>query len=147
MTVNKEKDPVMDIMMKSMFIVVMLAVVAPMVIPMLQKILPGASSASAQTPQAQSFIGLTDSKTLRATHLFQWINLINDPPYHPWVTAAFHNDGPQVALIGINNPDELAELAVGEDLAVDMTAGDRRIEFIYYKTASGIAAVRVIGKY
>jgi archaellum component FlaG (FlaF/FlaG flagellin family) len=98
--------------------------------------------------QAQAYTGLTDSRTLNATSTTQWINLISDPPYSPWISASFHNDGPNSAFIGINNPDELHELASGEDYQVNMAGGERRIELVFWKSNAGeTASVRVIGKY
>ena len=101
-----------------------------------------------QYVQSQAYTGLTDDRTLRATPIMQWLNLIDDPPYHPWITAYFFNDGPSSVLIGINNPDELTELASGEDKTVDMTGADRRIELVFYKCSVGTtASIRAIGKY
>lgn len=114
-------------------------------------ILPSITATTAQAQQyylAQAFTGLTDDRVLNATPTIQWINLISHPPYHPWITAYFFNDGPQSVFIGINNPDELTQLAAGESKTVDMAGGDRRIELVFFKSNLGErASVRVIGKY
>ena len=110
----------------------------------------------AQQLQAQAYTGLTDSRVLNATPQLQWLNLLSSPPYRPWITASFRNDGwtgggvhyDWSVFIGINNPDELHELASGEDYQVNMAGSDRRIEFIFYKANLGQrASVRAIGKY
>jgi len=110
----------------------------------------------AQQLQAQAYQGLTDSRVLIAKPQLQYVNLLSSPPYKPWITASFHNDGwteggvhyDWSVFIGINNPDELHELASGEDYMVNMTGSDRRIEFIFYKTNPGQkASVRAVGKY
>ena len=98
--------------------------------------------------RAQAYQGLTDSRTLNATPTTQWINLISDPPYTPWMSASFFNDGPNEAFIGINNPNELIEIASGESLDADMASAQRRIELVFWKCNAGTAAsVRAIGKY
>lgn len=114
-------------------------------------ILPNIITTTAQAKQylqAQAYTGLTDDRVLKATPTIKWINLISNPPYHPWITAYFFNDGPHSVFIGINNPDELTQVAAGESKTVDMTGGDRRIEFVFFKSNLGEkASVRVIGKY
>lgn len=141
MTEKKELDPVADAMMKAMFIIVMIAALAPT----LQRMF---SVSSAQALQAQSYVGLTDSRTLRATASLQWLNLVSDPPYHPWITASFHNDGPHSVFIAINSPGEPTEIASGGGIEVDMSGGDRRIEFVFYRCNAGeTASVVVVGKY
>lgn len=126
-------------MMMMVFGVLILATIIP-ILPVVQSV--------QQHYAAQAYTGLTDDRVLNATPTIQWINLISDPPYHPWISAYFFNDGPQSVFIGINNPDELTQLASGESKTVDMTGADRRIEFVFYKSNPGEkASVRVIGKY
>jgi len=55
-------------------------------------ILPAISTTTAQAQQyylAQSYTGLTDDRVLKATHTMQWLNLISNPPYHPWISAYY----------------------------------------------------------
>lgn len=106
------------------------------------------SAQATQALQAQAYTGLTDSRDLNASHSLQWINLISKPPYTPWITASFHNNGPHSVFIAINNPDEATEIAPRGGIDVDMSGADRRIEFVFYRcSASETASVTVVGKY
>ncbi len=105
---------------------------------------------------AQSYTGLTDKRVLDVIPTLQWINLISDPPFTPWMSASFFNDGDITtvpsgeasAFIAINNPDELHEIAKGETFDVNMVGAQRRIEFVFYKSNPGErASVRAVGKY
>lgn len=132
---------VSDMMMMIMMIV-MVSVISSMTATTAQ------AAQTAQTLQAQSYTGLTDSRVLLARSTLQWINLVSDPPYTPWITAAFYNDGPDSVFIAINNPAELTEVGSGGSITVDMAGGDRRIEFVFYRRNAGeTASVRVVGKY
>ena len=130
-------------LMSPLFMMVMLLVV--------MSILPSITTTTTQAQQyysAQAYTGLTDERSLNATPTMQWLNLISAPPYNPWITAYFFNNGPHSAFIAINNPDELYQLAKGEEKRVDMTGASRRIEFVFYKSNKGERAlVRGIGKY
>lgn len=102
----------------------------------------------AQQLRAASYVGLTNTLVLNATSTTKWVNLVNDPPYTPLITATFHNDGPNSVFIAINNPDEFLELNKDDSRVVTMSGGERRIEFIFYKCNPGEhATVRVDGKY
>ncbi|MBA7701649.1 hypothetical protein ES703_110392 [subsurface metagenome] len=115
-----------------------------MMVSLLTTVIPTAT----QALQVQAYTGLTDERVLEANRFLQWINLVTGPPYIPWVSASFHNDGPQSVFIAVNNPDEMLEVANGESHQVDMTGATRRIEFLFYKCNVGeTASVRVIGKY
>ena len=136
-------DDDIDIEMSDMMPVLMIAMMAMMVSFMTTVVSP-----MAQQLQAASYVGLTNTFVLRATATTQWINLVNDPPYAPLITATFHNDGPNSAFIAINNPDEFLELNKGDSRIVSMSGGERRIEFIFYRCNPGeTATVRVDGKY
>jgi len=138
-----EEDIDISTIIQPLFMLVMLMAVSSMMV----NITPMAASAQ-QYYSAQSYIGLTDDRVLNSTSTLQWLNLITNPPYHPWITAYFFNDGPQSVFIGINNPDELYQLASGEDKAVNFTGANRRIELVFYKSNLGEkASVRVVGKY
>lgn len=130
-------------LMSPLFMIVMLMVV--------MGVLPSITATTTQAQQyysAQAYTGLTDDRVLNATPTMQWLNLISNPPYHPWITAHFFNDGPHSVFIAINNPGELYQLAMGEQKIVNMTGADRRIEFVFYKSNKGErASVRAIGKY
>ena len=135
-------DSFMNIMLGSIMAVAGIMVL----VPTLQRIFP--VTQLTQYLEAQFYTGLTDDRTLNATPTMQWLNLISDPPYNPWISAYFFNDGPHSVFIGINSPDELTQLATGEDKTVDMTGADRRIELVFFKSNRGErASVRVVGKY
>lgn len=132
-------DDIMDAMPKVLMVM--------MGMMLLAAVLPVTQQAQAQI-YAQAYQGLTDSRILNATPTMQWVNLLSDPPYNPWISASFYNNGPNSAFIAINNPAELTEFASGESLEVNMAGGQRRIEIIFYKSKMGEkASVRVIGKY
>jgi hypothetical protein len=138
-----EDRDITDIAMNAMVYAVVFAAAIVGLGPFFQRIL-----ASSPMTLAQSYQGLTDSRTLNATPTLQWLNLISDPPYSPWISASFFNDGPNSVFIGINNPDELTEINKGGSLEVNMSGGQRRIEFVFYKCNPGqTASVRVVGKY
>lgn len=136
--------------MSAMSISMMLIVAVVFFLP---RLLGSLGSLGISATQAQQLQGLIDSRVLNAVPILQWINLISDPPYTPWITASFHNDGllvggvvvPNSVFIGINNPDELHELMSGETYNIDLS-GSRGIELIYYRSPNG-ATVRVVGKY
>ncbi len=135
-------DSFLNIMLGSILAVAGVMVIAPT----LQQMFP--VTQLTQYLAAQAYVGLTDDRVLNATPTMQWLNLISDPPYNPWITAYFFNDGPHSVFIGINNPNELTQLANGEDKTVDMTGADRRIELVFFKSNIGEkASVRVVGKY
>lgn len=140
-TVAKRDELDMGIDMSDIMVMMMMI--------MMMALLPSLVGTTASTTlQAQAYVGLTDSRTLHATQVLQWINLISDPPYTAWITASFHNDGPDSAFVAVNNPDEFTEIANGEDITVSMAGADRRIEFVFYKSNLGErASVRVLGKY
>jgi hypothetical protein len=136
-------DDDIDIEMSDIMPVLMVAMMAVMVSFMTTVVSP-----MAQQLQAASYVGLTNTFVLRATPTIQWINLVNDPPYTPLITATFYNDGPNSVFIAINNPDELLELNKDDSRIVSMSGGERRMEFIFYRCNPGErATVRVDGKY
>jgi len=148
---TKRDDFDIGIDMSDMMMVIMMVVMASVLGNVSMQ-----NTQATQTLQAQSFVGLTYSRTLEGKPGMQWENLITSPPYVPLVTVSFHNDGwtegaahyDWSVFISINNPDELHEIASGETFEVDMSGGARRIETVFYKTNRGErASVRVVGKY
>lgn len=130
----------------------MMVLMMIMMMSLMTSIIPLAT----QSLQAQAYSGLTDNRNLNSNPITQWLNLVSGPPYTGWISASFFNDGwtkggvhyDWSVFIGVNNPDELTEIASGESLEVDMTGAARRIEFVFYKCGTGEkASVRVIGKY
>ncbi len=101
------------------------------------------------------FEGRLDPRTLSATENVSFIDLRQEDPHIPWVTAHFRNDGnttippsPKDAYVSINNPYEWNKLEDGEEMSVSFAKADRRIELVYYKCdAGGTASIRATGKY
>lgn len=96
----------------------------------------------------EEFEGEQDTRTLSASGEMGFLELVNDWPYTPWVTASFLNDGDDTVYIGINGMNPYVTLKKNEPYVVDFTKADRRIEIIYYWCDAGeTASVRVVGKY
>lgn len=135
-----------DTMMDAMVYAVAFAVAVVGLSPVFRWIL--ANTPAAQYYQSLKYTGLTDERRLQATPALQWLNLVSGPPHVGWISASFNNDGPNSVFIGINNPDELHELAFNEGYDADFAGAERRIEYVFYKCWPGEKAlVRVIGKY
>ena len=143
-------DSIFGIMIGAIFAVAGITVLAPT----LQRIF--AATPMAQSYTAQAYLGSTDYRVLEADGQLRWLSLVDAPPYIPWITASFFNDGdvttdPPGAVsvyIAINNPDALVELKKGESQYADFSFALKRIEIIFYKTDPGKRArVRVEGKY
>lgn len=146
MTLAKQDEFGLDIDLSDMMMIIMMVVMMSVLQSM--PALTTATAQATQALQAQSYTGLTDSRVLTANRFLQWVNLVSSPPYSPWITASFYNDGPHSAFIAINNPDEPTEIALGGSIEVNMTGGDRRIEFVFYRCNAGeTASVRAVGKY
>lgn len=94
------------------------------------------------------FGGRLDPRDLSATEKASFIDLVQDRPHIPWVTAHFRNDGDDTAYVSINNPYEWNKLEDGEEMSVSFAKADKRIELVYYKCdAGGTASIRATGKY
>lgn len=138
---TESENPMFNIMFWSVFAVVGIMVLAPT----LQQVF--SALPSAQMLQAQSYYGIIDPRTLNATGVLKWLSLVEDPPYTPWISVSFFNDGPDKVNIGINRPDG-SPIESGESLTVDLSGANRRIETIFYQCDTGeTASVRAIGKY
>jgi hypothetical protein len=98
--------------------------------------------------QTQQYEGLTANRNLQANDSTHWENLTSNPPYVPWITASFYNEGPDTAFLSLNYPDNAVPLKAKETWNVGFTGANRRLEVIFYKTDPGKSAlVRVVGKY
>lgn len=99
--------------------------------------------------EKEEFEGKMDPRTLNATDTLQWLDLIEDPPHKPWITAYFINDGPNTAEIGINHPQlKRQQIKLNETLTITQEHADERIRKLFYKCATGqTATVRVAGHY
>lgn len=102
-----------------------------------------------QILQAQAYHGVEDTRILNATGSLQWINLIHNYPFRPWISAYFINDGPSPVEIGINYPDKTFTMNPYETITVNRSGAlDERILIIYYRCSLGArASVRVTGTY
>jgi hypothetical protein len=101
-----------------------------------------------ESQDRENFQGLIDEKTLNCTSTVAWVDLKRVHPYTPWHKATFYNSGPDTAWISINNAKEWKELGKNDTWEVDLSKADRRMEVIYYKSATGeTAAVTATGKW
>jgi len=142
MTEKEEQDPVADAMMKAMFIVVMIAALAPV----LQRMFAGAAAAG--VAGVLEYRGIVDYREIRANSNISWIDLIHDPPYRPWVHAFIINDGPGTVDIGINHPNERFVMGRGETRTIDRTGADELIYSMFFICPIGeTAALRITGEY
>lgn len=138
---TESENPMFNIMLYGVLAVAGIMVLAPT----LQQVF--AALPSAQMLRAQAYYGIIDPRTLNATATLKWVSLVDAPPYTPWISASFFNDGPDKVNIGINRPDG-SPIESGESLTVDLSGADRRIETIFYQCdPDGTASVRAIGKY
>lgn len=93
------------------------------------------------------FKGRLDPRTIPVTEITGAITLIAVWPFSPWITASFHNDGPDTAYILINYGDYIP-LKKDDGINMDFARGDERIYLIRYRCDRGeTASVRVVGKY
>jgi hypothetical protein len=98
--------------------------------------------------EKEEFEGNVDHRDLAATDQLQWIDLIDRFPNTPWVSAFIINDGPNDALLAINNAYSWIRIKHRETRTVNYSKADRRIEIIYYQCDPGnTALVRVDGEY
>ncbi len=138
---TESENPMFNTMIWAIFAVAGIMVLAPT----LQRVF--SALPSARMLQARAYCGMTDPRTLDATATLKWLSLVDGPPYIPWISASFFNDGPDRVYIGINRPDG-SPIESGESLTVDLSGADRRIEVIFYQCDPGkTASVRAIGKY
>lgn len=118
-----------------------------MMVSLLTTVVPAATQ-STQALQAQAYSGQEDPRTIRATNILSWINLIYDYPFQPWVSAYFINDGPSAVEIGINYPDDRFTMNPRETITITRTGAEERIKIIYFIARPGLnASVRVTGVY
>jgi len=144
--VDTNADSYLDKLFEIMTWVMFMSVAIVALAPTLQRIV--SATPSALLYRGQQFLGLEDSRELVATDQLQWLDLLNNSPYTPWITASFFNDGPDSVFIAINLPSGFTELKSGESKSVNFSMADRRIEVIYFVCNAGeSASVRAVGKY
>lgn len=125
-----------------------------MMVIMLAAIMPAlaASTATAtlaaQSVQAQLYQGIPDHRTLHASNLLQWVDLIHGPPYTSWVFATFENQGPSDVEVAVNYPGEMFPIVSGGSAEVDCRGAERRMSLIFYRATPGLTATIVVhGEY
>lgn len=96
----------------------------------------------------QEFAGEVVSIILPVTEQTQSYELIAKWPFHPLITASFHNYGPNTAYLFLNREGSWIPLHDGDNFKADFAFADKRLEGIQYKCDPGnTASVTVIGKY
>lgn len=92
--------------------------------------------------------GKTVSFTFNSTDSPQHFNLLINPPYTPWATVSFTNQGPKTVFIALNGDTYYKELVSGGVWDVDFSKARRRLDVIsYYCNATETATVLADGKY
>lgn len=99
--------------------------------------------------EKEDFEGKLDPRTLDATDELQWLDLVQDHPFKPWVSAYFVNNGDDSVYIMINDSREKRhKINKNETLTLDHSHADERIERIFYVCDAGeTASVRVTGQW
>lgn len=96
----------------------------------------------------EEFEGAVDPRVLSATDSLKWLDLVEDPPHKPWISAYFINDGDATVEIGVNHPElKRHQIKKSETLTIDQSHASERIRRLFYICASGTASVRVVGQY
>ncbi len=143
--ITKQGDMDIGIEMSDLMMIMMMVMMASLLLPLAQQ-----SQAQTTALQAQAYSGQEDPRTIHATNVLSWINLIYDYPFRPWVSAYFINDAdsPSAVEIGINYPDDRFTMNPGETVTVTRTGAEERIKAIYFICRPGLnATVRVTGVY
>ena len=78
-----------------------------------------------------------------------FLDILNTPPYVPWISADFMNAGPSRIYVAVNTPDNWKIVEVGEAYTFDVLGATQRIDKLYYKTDAGSnsSSARVTGRY
>ena len=97
-----------------------------------------------KSQRREQFEGRVDEKTLICTGTPLVLKLLKEHPYTPWAKANFHNNGPNTAVVSINNAYDWNSIDKDGDYEMDFLKADKRIEVIHYKCNPGETAT-VIG--
>ena len=101
-----------------------------------------------KSQKKEEFEGEIDSRTLDATDEVQVIDLVDEWPYAPWITAVIINKGPNTIKIGINKAYDWLEIGADQTRTLNHAKADSRIERIYYICDEGeTASATVEGQY
>ena len=107
-------EGVFDIKTSDVFKFFMGIVMIMVMTDIITRLLRPTDTAFTQYIQSQSYAGVTDPRTCDATYVSQCLDLVNNEPYTPWVSADFINDGPDSVWVAINGPDAAFEIKIGE---------------------------------
>ena len=140
---TKKSADYFDSIINYMFQAIMVVAILVIMIPRLP-----VTQAAQRYFASQRYSGQIDPRTLDATEELRWINLVDYPPYTPWISATFYNEGPDKVYIAVNRPDNWLGLDKRRSFIPNLAGGDTRIEIVYYKCEPGkTAEVTVEGKY
>lgn len=129
-------------MIKLFGVVILAAIMADMIMRLTS------GSVTTQYIQTQLYQGVTDPREIDVDSEGYSLDLVNNEPYTPWVSAQFINDGPDSVWIGVDDPDGEFEIKAGESATVNRIGALTRISAIYFNCEAGeTATVRVIGEY
>lgn len=96
----------------------------------------------------KEFKGAVDSRTLDATERTQVLSLLVYWPFTPWISASFHNKGPDTVYFIFNYDDNWVDLDKDQSIDIDFSNADSRLGLIRYKCEPGkTATVKAKGKY
>lgn len=90
---------------------------------------------------SQSYQGDVESKTLYATDIVQYWDLINQEPYTPLISVYLINRGASRVFVAINSAQDWMEIWPGETRTISQIGADRRIELVLYKCDPGLTSV------
>lgn len=93
------------------------------------------------------FEGSTTSKTLNATNQDQHVKIEGGEP--PWIAVSFLNQGPNNAMVKINENGDWIPLFVNIPQNVDFTGANEKICRIHFicNVTGGTAVIAAVGKY
>lgn len=130
---------------KAFVLVMMMTIMADAVV----RLFAGSTSTLVtQYIQSRMYQGVTDPRVCEVDSDGHELDLINNSPYTPWVSAQFINDGPDSVWITVNGPSSQFEVKLGETATINRIGALERISLINLDCEAGEeATVRVIGEY
>ena len=147
-TITKTSGDILGIETSSIFKFFAIIAIAVVLADFASRLIRPTDPIIAQYIQSQSYIGVSDPRVVEVTDELTFIDLINEHPYTPWVSALFVNDGPDSAWIAINQPTATYELKAGETASVYRIGAQERILSIFFICSSSEEAlIRVVGEY
>ncbi len=105
-------------------------------------------SAIRQSLERTEFKGLTDSRMLTVTDEIIWLDLINDSPHSPWMSAYLVNEGLEDIYVSVNYVDSWGTLHKAGTLSFDHIHAVRKIESMGFKCDLGkTSSITIIAQY